>query len=200
MRHSSNSNMVKDRKRWLFLIAAGVISVLLLAVAMGLALAHYARARASRYLSVVESLPIGTPYNIAVSQLRDANISAIPSGDCQHVCGFEYRIFSRLLVKSHLVAPIGLFGQLTFSDGKLCYKRTILGGGDYGGYASVSESTSTISRIQRQQYLILVDLSPADFTGYRRRAYAFNLSCIASLRSCVTDELLPTAKELSTSN
>src|ERR1700694_3073533 len=187
-------------KRWLFRIIACAVLVLLLATTVSFFLAHRARAEAGRYLRVITALQIGTPYDVAVAQLRDAMISMTLPADCHRECMLIFHFSDKWVYMLHLAPPAELVGRIDFRDEKLVYKSTAMGR-DMCCSADVLESASTISRTSSNNvdstghpWKITVELSALDFTEYRKQAYAFNLSCIGSIRGCRTDEYLPTVK------
>ena len=167
----------------------------LLVIALAFAHAYRARVEAGRYVGVITQMRIGTTYDLAVKQLRDAHIPVDLPSDCHHECLLDLEFVNKWQYKLHLAPPIALVGNLGFKEEKLVYKTTSLGGSN-PYFASVRESTSTVSAVRVHQYNIAVDLSPSDFTEYRRLAYSFNLKCLGSMRQCNTDEFLPTVNEL----
>jgi len=187
--------------RWILLIVTGVVFALLLTIFASFVLAYRARAEAARYLHVVVPLRIGTTFDATVAQLRDAGVPTTIHGDCHHECILESRFVNRWQYVLHLAPPTGLVGRIDFGNDKLVYKSTILGR-DFCCSAAVTESTSTISGTSAnvdssgRPRKIFVDLSALDFTEYRKQAYAFNLSCIGSMRGCEPEELLPTLNDL----
>ena len=186
---------MRNRKRWLLAIATGLTLALLLVIASAFAQAYRARVEAGRYVGVITQMRIGTTYDLAVKQLHDANIPVDLPSDCHRECLLDLVFVNKWQYKLHLAPLMALGGDLRFKDEKLFYKTTGLWGGNPYS-ASVNESTSTVSAVRIHQYKILVDLSPSDFTEYRRLAYSFNLKCIGSMRRCNTDEFLPTVNEL----
>jgi hypothetical protein len=176
---------------------AALYVVLAALLVVGLAFAHALRARleARRYLDVITQMPIGTTYDLAVRQLGEANIPVNPPIDCHHDCFLNLEFTNKWQYKLRLAPPVALVGTLDFKDEKLVYKTTILGGSNPYS-AGVRESTTTLSAVRVHQYKIAIDLSPSDFTEYRRLAYSFNLKCLGSMRQCNIDEFLPTVNEL----
>jgi hypothetical protein len=182
------------RRRWPLTVLCVVLATLLV-IALAFAQAYRARVEAGRYVGVITQMRIGTIYDLAVKQLRDANIPVDLPSDCHPECLLDLVFVNKWQYKLHLASLIALAGDLRFKDEKLVYKNTNLWGGNANS-ASVRESTSTVSAVRIHQYKILVDLSPSDFTEYRRLAYSFNLKCLGSMRQCNTDEFLPTVNEL----
>jgi hypothetical protein len=181
-------------RRWPLAVLCVVLATLLV-IALAFAQAYRARVEAGRYVGVITQMRIGTTYDLAVKQLHDANIPVDLPSDCHHECLLDLVFVNKWQYKLHLAPLIALGGDLRFKDEKLFYKTTGLWGGNPYS-ASVNESTSTVSAVRIHQYQILVDLSPSDFTEYRRLAYAFNLTCIGAMRGCKTDQLLPTIDDL----
>jgi hypothetical protein len=182
------------KRRWAPAVLCVVLATLLV-IALAFAQAYRARVEAGRYVGVITQMRIGTTYDLAVKQLHDANIPVDLPSDCHHECFLDLVFVNKWQYKLHLAPLIALAGDLRFKDEKLFYKTTGLWGGN-PYTASVRESTSTVSAVRIHQYKILVDLSPSDFTEYRRLAYNFNLKCLGSIRRCNTDEFLPTVNEL----
>ncbi len=182
------------QRRWPLTVLCVVLATLLV-IALAFAHAYRARVEAGRYVAVITQMRIGTTYDVAVKQLRDADISVHLPSECHHECLLDLEFVNKWQYKLHLGPPMALVGNLGFKDEKLVYKTTGLGGSNPNS-ASVRESTSTVSAVRVHQYKIAVDLSPSDFTEYRRLAYSFNLKCLGSMRQCSTDEFLPTVNEL----
>jgi hypothetical protein len=183
------------KARWSLLIPAGALLVLVLAVAAAFVQVHRARTRAGRYLVFILPLRIGSTYDIVVRQLRDADIPTTLPSECHTECGIELRFLNTLQTGLHLAPPTALVGDLSFRDGKLVQKTTVLGG--HNPYlASVSEYSGAVSEVRKHQNQVIVSLAPSDFTDFRRQAYAFNLMCIGSMKGCTTDEYLPTVNVL----
>jgi hypothetical protein len=189
------SELSRNSKRWLLFVVTATAIALLLVLAAAFVLAQRARTQAARYLRVVAPLRMGTTYGLVVTQLRNADIPVTLPSDCHEECILDIRFVNKWQYTLHLAPPTGLVGRLDFRDEKLVYKSTILGQGSIYA-ASVSEYPSAVSSVKLHQYKILVDLSPSDFTEYRKGAYAFNLACIGSVMGCKTDELLPTINDL----
>lgn len=193
-------------RRWLSLILAGVAVALLLAIAASFALTYKARGDAMRYLRVVAPLRIGTPYDAVAAQLHNAGLpmkSAQSSDDCHRFCSVLFLVGDKWLWKLHLAAAVGFNGRLDFHDGILVYKGIDFGE-NFGSSASVMEGDywaltpgvhgNTYSSVDSRR--IFVHLSPSDFTENRNKAYAFNVACIGSMRSCTAVEYLPTINNL----
>lgn len=191
---------LNNAKRWLLFIVTGAALVLLLAIAAAFVLAYRARAEAVTYIRLVTPLRIGTTYEVAVAQLRDAGISVNLPTDCRSACTLLFRFDNKWQYLLYLAPPMGLSGQLDFRDEKLVSKSTTMNQSVYR--AEVAESTSRSSRTSGdldssgRPRKVFVDLSALDFTEYRKRAYAFNVACIGLTRGCKTDEFLPAANEL----
>jgi len=146
---------------------------------------------------VVTGLRIGTPYDTAVAQLRRSRIPLVTPKECQHNCLLLFDFDDKWLYKLHWAAPLGLAGRLDFRDQQLVYKSTSMGHG-LCCYVTVSESASTMSTISLgnldssgRPMKPLVEVSPVDFSEYRKDAYSFNVACIGTMRICSTDEYLP---------
>jgi hypothetical protein len=191
---------LSNAKRRLLFIVIGTALVLALAIAASFVLAHRARADAARYIRLVAPLRIGTTYDGAVAQLRDARIPMTLPTDCRNACSLSFRFDNKWQSMLRLAPPTELSGQLDFRDEKLVSKSTTMNQGTYR--AEVTESTSRASRTSgdldssQRPRKVFVDLSALDFTEYRKRAYAFNLACLGSIRGCETEEFLPTVNEL----
>ena len=179
---------------WPLIILCTVVAISLV-IALAFVQAYRARAEAARYVEVITQLRIGTTYDLALQQLRDANISVDMPTDCHHECLLDLEFVNKWQYKLHLAPPIALVGNLRFKDEKLVYKTTLLGGSNPYS-AGVRETISTVSAVRVHQYKVAVDLSPSDFTEFRRLAYSFDLKCIGSMRQCNADEFLPTVNEL----
>lgn len=180
-------------------VLAAAAAVLLLVIVISLVLAHKARVDARRYLDVVTDLHMGSSYESVVQQMRAARILPVLPDDCHSECTVAFRRNDRLLYTLHLAPPADFVGRLDFRDNKLIYKSTAMGK-DVCCIAAVLESSSTASEVSLSEPAfptkITVSVSASDFTEYRRKAYAFNLSCIGSIRGCRTDEYLPTVRYL----
>ena len=189
------------------LIVAGVAVALLLAIAASFALTYKARADAARYLDVVAPLRIGTPYDAVAAQLRNAGLpmeTVISSDDYHPMRSLGFLVWDKWRCKLHLAPSVGFYGRLDFHDGVLVYKKTSIGEnmgssaevmeGDYWGPLTpgVHGNVDSSGNIRH----IFVDLSPSDFTENRNKAYAFNVACIGSMRSCTAVEYLPTVNDL----
>jgi hypothetical protein len=197
-RHGLSGNV---KRRLLFVVTAVAVT-LLLAITAAFVQARRARTGATRYIRVVTPLRIGTPYDLVVAQLRDADIATTClSGDRPHECTLVFRFNNKWQYRLHLAPPAELVGQLEFRDESLVQKSTVLGR-DVCCWADVLESASTTSRTTAnvdssgRTWKISVEVSALDFTEYRKQAYAFNLACIGSMRGCKTDEYLPTVNDL----
>jgi hypothetical protein len=190
-------------KRWMLYIVTAVVLALLLAITAAFFQAHRARTEAARYIRVVTPLRMGAAFDLVVAQLHDANISTTCLPDePPHECILSFRFNDKWLYLLHLAPPAELIGRLDFRDDKLVYKSTAMGR-EMCCSAAVLESPSTISRASHgnvdssgHPWILTVELSPLDFTEYRKQAYAFNLACIGSMRVCKTDEYLPTLHDL----
>lgn len=185
------------RTRSVFPILAASMGILLCVGAVPFILAHRARVHAARYLSVVTTLRIGTPYDSVVAQLRHARIPLAIPKDCQYNCILLFDFDDRWLYKLRLAAPLGLGGRLDFRDQQLVYKSTSMGHG-LCCYVTVSESPSTKSTISLGNLDSYghptkpqVEVSPLDFSEYRNNAYSFNVACIGSMKACAVGEYLP---------
>ncbi|MGD0415694.1 MAG: hypothetical protein ABSA80_10105 [Terriglobales bacterium] len=186
--------LMNCQRRWPLIVLCVVLATMFV-IALAFAQAYRARVEAGRYVGVITQMRIGTTYDLAVKQLHDANIPVDLPGDCHHECLLELVFVNKWQYKLHLAPLMALAGDLRFKDDKLVRKTTLLGGSN-PYFAGVRESTSTVSAVRVHQYNISVDLSPSDFTEYRRLAYSFNLKCLGSMRQCTTDEFLPTVNEL----
>jgi hypothetical protein len=191
---------LNSAKSWLLFIVTGTAFVLLLAIIATFVLALRARAEAVTYIRLVTSLRIGTTYDAAAAQLRDAGISPNVPTDCRSACTLLFHFDNKWQSLLHLAPPAALSGQLDFRDDKVVSKTTAMSQSTYG--AEVTESASRASRTSGdidssgRPRKVFVDLSAFDFTEYRKQAYAFDLACIGSMRGCKTDEFLPTVNEL----
>jgi hypothetical protein len=171
-----------------------VIILFLLACVLRFAFASRARVRAARYLLVVESLPIGTTYDSVLIQLKNAGLPVPPIHDCAHDCPLEFRFDNSWQHSLQFGPSAVLTGDMGFSDGRLAQKTTVLGG-KTAHYAAVYETDTTPSKVVINKSGIRVNLSHTDFSDFRRRAYAFNLSCLNSFRACGQSDFLPTMSE-----
>lgn len=183
------------KRRLLFVVLVLALASLSFAI-VPFILARRARACAGRYVSVVMSLRIGTPYDTVIAQLRRARIPLVIQTKCQHDCILLFDFDDRWLYKLRWAAPLELAGRLDFRDQQLVYKSTSMGH-DSCCFATVLESPSTRSTISLGNLdssghptKPLVEISPVDFSGYRKDAYSFNVACIGSMRACSTDEYL----------
>jgi|SRR5579864_97036 len=190
-------------KRWWPLTLGGAAFALALAIALAFAVTYRARAEAARYLRLVIPLRIGTSYDVAAAQLRNANLPMrAASGDCHLDCSLSFLVGDKWLYKLHLAPPVGFSGRLDFRKGTLVYKSTSLGQDPMVWSATVSEGSpgfgSLVPGLHGTQDSsgnvrhLSVHLSPSDFTEYRNRSYTFNLACIGSIKPCRADEYLPT--------
>lgn|GEM_PF-3101030 len=190
-------------KRWLLFTAIGTALAVILVIAASFLLAWRARSEAARYLRVVTALPIGTTYDVVRAELRYAEIPMSLPSECQQECFLVFEVDDRWLYLLHLAPPVGFSGQLSFQDQRLTDKSTSMGYGVCCG-VRVSETASAISGASSSSSLdtsrhplkIHVDIAALDFTDYRKQAYAFDVTCIGSMRGCSTDEYLPTGKYL----
>jgi hypothetical protein len=98
-----------------------------MAIAVPLTLAYRVRAEVGNYLRVVESLPIGTTYNVVTTQLRKAEIPMSLPKDCNGKCNLLLRVDDKWLNKLHLAPLAGFAGGLGFESEKLVYKSTAMG-------------------------------------------------------------------------
>ena len=194
--------MSNNIKRWLLLTVGAGVLTLLLAVAFSFVFAYKAKATAARYLLVVTRLDVGTTYGVAVEQLRSEHIPLTLPSDCHHECTLLFKSDDKWLYMMHLAPPAEFVGRLDFRDEKLVYKKTAMGR-EMCCFAVVIESASTISRVvpgnldsAGHPWKIDVELAASDVTQYRKKAYAFDVACIGSVRGCRTDEYLPTFNDL----
>lgn len=192
-------------KRWSLSVLTGVLLVIPLVIAASFALAYRARIEAAGYLRVVMPLPIGATYDVVAAQLHNARLPVGLSGDCYSGCRLEFLAGDKWLCRLHLAPPVALLGRLDFRNGVLVYKDTMMGqdimvwsasvteGEYWGPFPSGVHGTADSSGNGRH---IFVHLSPSDSSEYRRKAYAFNVACIGSVRSCKAVEYLPTVNDL----
>lgn len=186
--------------RFFLFIVTGTALLSLLAVAATFVLAHRARAEAATYIRLVKSVRIGTTFEVAVAQLREARISVDMPTDCHSACTLLFRFDNKWQSLLRLAPSVALSSQLNFQDDRLVSKSTTMNQGIYR--TELTESTSRASRTSGdvdssgRPRKVFVDLSAVDFTEYRNQAYAFDLACIGRTRGCKTGEFLPTVNEL----
>lgn len=187
--------------RWLSFIVGLLILGLCMAVFVALRQVHMARLYAARYLGIVVPLPINAPYNAVMDQMRSAGLAITLTGDCSRDCSLSFLVGDEWLYKLHLAPPMGFSGRLDFRNGLLVYKRTGMGQDVMVWSAEVSEGTPPFGVLTPGLHgtqdssgnvrHLFVSLSPADSAEYREKAYAFNLTCIGSIRGCKADKYLP---------
>jgi hypothetical protein len=175
----------------------GCALVLVVTVSASFFAAHNARTSARRYLEVVKPLRIGTTHDDVAARLRNAGLPTTLSGDCHQECTLHFLVWDRWLYKLRLAPPVGLNGRLDFRNEMLVYKFTSLGQDPMVWVATVAEKASQGSLIAGTQDSsenirhINVFLSASDFSEFRKKAYAFNVACIGSMRACKAVEYLP---------
>jgi len=173
----------------------GATAVLVLVAAF--ASNYKARSDARKYLRVVMPMRINTPYQEVIRELRLAGVAPTQMGDCQTDCILNLTVGDEWLYKLHLAAPVGFNGRLDFKNGVLVYKSTSMGQDIMVWSATVAETPALEPRVSSnvdslgQIRHIHVDLSPSDFSAKRATAYAFNVACIGSIRSCTAIDYLP---------
>ena len=182
------------------LVLAAAISAPLFLVAAAFASNYKARVDAARYLRIVMPLRLGTSYDAAVTQLRNAGVAADPTtrfDDCPRDCTLIFTVGDVWLYRLHLAPPVGFYGRLDFKNGALVYKVTSLGQDVMVWNAAVSEGSSLEPHLganvdsSGQIRQIHINLSPSDSTEFRSTAYDFKLACIGSMRGCTAVDYLP---------
>jgi hypothetical protein len=188
-------------RRWsLFALACAALALLMMAGA-SFALTYKARGDAAKYLRLVMSLRIGTPYDVVAKELHDAGLPVMLSDDCHQECTLSFHVDDRWLYELHLAPSVGFNGRLDFRNEALVYKKTSMGEDVMVWTATVMEDASltshagenadSLGNIRRMH----VFLSASDFTENRQKAYAFNVACIGSIRGCKAVDYLPAVEE-----
>jgi hypothetical protein len=178
--------------------AVAIVTVFLLAAgASPFVLARRARAEARRYVAAVMNLGIGTTYDTAIAQLRRAQIPLVLPTTCQHDCVLLFDFDDKWLYRLRWAAPLELAGRLDFRDQQLVYKSTSMGH-ESCCFVTVLESPLSSSTISLgnldssgRPAKPVVQVSPLDFSEYRKDAYSLNVACIGSIKACAVDEYLP---------
>lgn len=202
-KRSAPGNMTNLR-RPLFLISTGGALAVLLAIAASFALVYKARADAARYLNVIIPLRIGTSYDVVVAQLRNAGIAVTLPDGCIRKCGITFSVDDRWVHRLHLAPLTRMLGILEFGNQKLLSKLTAIESDNMRAWAQEAYSLEPRKTLgfdsSGRLSGVIVYLPESDFSQNRTDAYAFNLSCIGSIKGCRADEYLPRSSSISLLN
>lgn len=186
--------------------AAALVTIILLACALGQA--YHARTMAHRFLSEVRKLRVGqsTYDDVLRIQTNYKNRSSIESNSCDHnLCIVGFGFDNRWLYHFGLVPGSAFTGSLTVRKGVLVrVNLSLLSNPRIDATTEEVPAASGLSQYEvggkkfnsGQNYsYVWAQITSAASDNERRKAFAFNLSCLTKWGGCKdSNELLPILK------